>query len=546
MKMAYMITTYRLFLFNFKRCKMNMIKNPILKGFNPDPSICKKDNDYYIATSTFEWFPGVQIHHSKDLVNWKLITRPLNRLSQLNMIGNPDSGGIWAPCLSYSDNKFWLVYTDVKWLLGIWKDTHNYVVTCDTIDGVWSDPVYLNSSGFDPSIFHDDDGRKWSVNMVYDHREDNNKFAGIVLQEYSELEKKLIGQPKMIFKGTKLGLTEGPHIYKYKDYYYLVTAEGGTEYNHAVTVCRAKNIDGPYEVHPQNPIITSSHVPENPLQKAGHASFVQIKDDEWYMVHLVGRPLTERGCCPLGRETAIEKLQWKDGWPYVAGGNSPQLLVEAPGVTEAKWEETAEKDDFNNDELSIDFQTLRIPFDEKLGTLKARNGFLRLYGRETLNSKHTQALVARRWQHFEFDVETSVDFKPYNFQQMAGLVCYYNTMNWVYLNVTWNEELGRVIDLIECENMQFNQPIRKDRVVIPENVEFIYLKTEVRYEKLDFYYSFDKSNWNKVGPTFDANKLSDDRVAGLGFTGAFVGMCCQDLSGLKLHADFDYFTYKRI
>lgn len=134
------------------------IKNPILRGFNPDPSICRVGEDYYIAVSTFEWFPGVQIYHSKDLINWNLVARPLNRISQLDMKGNADSGGIWAPCLSYSDNKFWLIYTDVKVTKGIWKDCYNYLVTCETIDGEWSEPVKLNGSGFDPSLFHD---KKW-------------------------------------------------------------------------------------------------------------------------------------------------------------------------------------------------------------------------------------------------------------------------------------------------------------------------------------------------------------------------------------------------
>ncbi len=137
-----------------------MIRNPILPGFNPDPSICRVGGDYYIATSTFEWYPGVQIHHSTDLVNWRLVKRPLDRASQLDMRGNPDSGGIWAPCLSHADGLFWLVYTDVKRLDGNFKDAHNYIVTAPAIEGPWSDPVYVNSSGFDPSLFHDDDGTK--------------------------------------------------------------------------------------------------------------------------------------------------------------------------------------------------------------------------------------------------------------------------------------------------------------------------------------------------------------------------------------------------
>ena len=168
-----------------------MIRNPILKGFNPDPSICRVGDDYYIATSTFEWFPGVQIHHSRDLVNWRLVKRPLERASQLDMRGNPDSCGVWAPCLSHADGLFWLIYTDVKRLDGNFKDAHNYLVTAPAIAGPWSDPIYLNSSGFDPSLFHDDDGRKWLLNKQWKHATDSvggrprgTAFDGILAQEY--------------------------------------------------------------------------------------------------------------------------------------------------------------------------------------------------------------------------------------------------------------------------------------------------------------------------------------------------------------------------
>ena len=167
-----------------------VIRNPILRGFNPDPSIVRVGDDYFIATSTFEWFPGVQIHHSRDLVNWRLLTRPLRRASQLNMLGDPDSCGVWAPDLTYADGRFYLVYTDVKrfgrtTVAGAsgasLRDFHNYLVTSTDIDGDWSDPVHLNSSGFDPSLFHDDDGKKYLLNMLWDHRPGQNRFAGIVM-----------------------------------------------------------------------------------------------------------------------------------------------------------------------------------------------------------------------------------------------------------------------------------------------------------------------------------------------------------------------------
>lgn len=533
---------------------MAKIQNPILTGFNPDPCICRNGEDYYIAVSTFEWFPGVGIYHSKDLKNWRLVSRPLNRLSQLNMIGNPDSGGIWAPALSYHDQKFWLIYTDVKVTEGRWKDCHNYLVTCDKIDGEWSEPIHLNSSGFDPSLFHDEDGKKYLVNMLWDHRIHHHNFYGIVLQEYSPKEQKLIGDAKVIFKGTDIKLTEAPHLYKINDYYYLLTAEGGTKYDHQATIARSKHLFGPYEVHPDNPLISSFAHPRNPLQKAGHASIVKTHTNEWFLVHLTGRPLPRdgqplldpRGFCPLGRETAIQRLEWQNDWPYVVGGNQPSLEIDGPKIDEVIWsDDYNEKDDFNSPELNLQFQSLRIPLGEEVASLTARPGHLRLYGQESLTSKFTQAFIARRWQHFYFRAETKVAFEPSTFQQSAGLVNYYNTQNWTALQISWHERKGRILEIMTCDNFDFDQPLFGQEIMLPSELEYVYLRVDVELHAYFYSYSFDGNNWSKIPIKFESYKLSDDYIQGGGFfTGAFVGMQCQDTSGQKRHADFDYFIYQ--
>ena len=242
------------------------IQNPILRGFNPDPNIIRVDDDYYVVTSTFEWFPGYQVHHSRDLVNWKLVSRPLDRVSQLDMAGVPDSCGVWAPCVSEKDGVFYLLYTNVRSFDGPFKDTPNYVVTSDSMLGPWSEPVYLNSSGFDSSLFHDEDGRSWLVNMLVDHRGDRF-FGGIVLQEFDCKALKLIGEICYLTPGTELGRTEGPHLYRKDGYYYLMLAEGGTGYEHAMTIMRSRDITGPYELHPHNPLISSAGDPDAYLQK---------------------------------------------------------------------------------------------------------------------------------------------------------------------------------------------------------------------------------------------------------------------------------------
>ncbi len=525
----------------------NAIQNPVLRGFNPDPCITRAGDDFYIATSTFEWFPGVQIHHSRNLVNWRLLTRPLTRRSQLDMRGNPDSGGVWAPALSYHDGLFYLIYTDVKtWGTGHrFKDTHNYLVTAPDVMGPWSEPTYLNSSGFDPSLFHDDDGRKWFVNMLHDHRQGRTQFAGIVLQEFCPQEKKLIGPVRNIFKGTEIGLVEGPHLYKKEGWYYLVTAEGGTSYEHAVTVTRSGALTGPFEVHPDNPLVTSKGNPELYLQKAGHGSLVETQSGDWYLAHLCGRPLTPLGACNLGRETALQKITWEGGWPRLeGGGNRPEARVAAPKLPEHTFLAEPETDDFSSDTLSLHWQSVRIPVSEDWLTLSERPGFLRLYGRESLASRFDQSLIARRLQAHHAEAETCLEFDPEHFQQMAGLAAYYHTDNWVYLRVSRDEQMGKTLNLLRYENRHYDEPLEAE--VSIGDAEQVYLKLVFSAEVFHFEYALADKNWSKIGPDFETGKLSDDFCQGMSFTGTFIALCAQDLSGAQRHADFGYFSYREL
>ena len=535
---------------------MTTIKNPILKGFNPDPSIVRVGDDYYIATSTFEWYPGVQIHHSRDLVHWRLLTRPLNRAAQLNMLGDPDSCGIWAPCLTHADGLFHLVYTDVKRYGrtsqpgsagASLRDFHNYLVTCKEIDGEWSDPIYLNSSGFDPSLFHDDDGRKYLANMLWDFRPNHNRFAGIQLQEYSSIEQKLIGEREVIFKGTSIGFTEGPHLYKRNGYYYLLTAEGGTQWGHAVTLARSKYINGPYELHPDTHILTSRNRPDAPLQRAGHADLVETQAGETYMVYLCGRPLRNRGRCTLGRETAIQKMTWtEDGWLVTSSSGEPvpEIEVEAPSLPRHPFPPTATRDDFDTAELSIDFQWLRTPWPEALFSLTARPGHLRLFGRESIGSFFRQSLVARRQQSHCYSARTAIQFNPTDFQQTAGLVCYYNSLKFHYLYLSYDDTLGKHLRVMTSQPDQVQTDVFTAPAPVAANGP-IELRVEVDYERLRFAWRMHSKEWNWLPEVFDASILSDEAtIPGLpNFTGAFVGMFCQDISGQGRYADFDYLEY---
>jgi xylan 1,4-beta-xylosidase len=529
-------------------------RNPILRGFNPDPSIIRVGEDYYIATSTFEWFPGVQIHHSRDLANWRFVTRPLRRASQLDMRGNPDSCGVWAPDLTYADGRFHLLYTDVKRYGrttvdgehdASFRDFHNYWVWSDRIDGEWSDPIHLNSSGFDPALFHDDDGRSWLLNTLWDHRPDRRNFAGVVIQQLDLESGRLLGERQSIFEGTPLGFTEGPHLYKRGGWYHLLVAEGGTERKHAVVMARSRSLLSPYTAHPDGPVLTSWDKPGAPLARAGHGDLVETPSGETWMAYLCARPLPASDRCVLGRETAIQPMRWcEDGWLRTIEGNATPILdVPCPASAETSRIQR-ERHDFDAPILPEVFQWLRTPYPEHLFSLTERPGFLRLYGRETIGSQFTQSLVARRQQTFRYTAETLVEVNPVNFQQAAGLVCYYNSTKFHLLQITADDNGQRQLQVMSAFPREGECSFIRHVADISEGP--MALRVEVDDEVLRFgYRSAPSEDWRWLPEPLDASILSDEAtLPGLpNFTGAFVGMACYDLSGAKLPADFAYFEY---
>jgi xylan 1,4-beta-xylosidase len=540
------------------------IQNPIIPGFFPDPSICRVGEDFYIANSSFEWFPGVPVHHSRDLRNWRFAGHILTRRSQLDLRGIPDSGGVWAPSLSYADGQFWLIYTSIRnWGLGRpFKDIGIYLTTAASIEGPWSEPVVLNSIGFDPSLFHDDDGRKWLVNMMWDFRKGHYRFAGIVLQEYDAKQRCLVGPMHRILEKAGI-LDEGPNLYKKDGWYYLMMAEGGTGWDHGIAMARSRRITGPYELDPQASVLTARDKAELVLQKAGHGELVETAAGEWYLVHLASRPLkTNAGRnpaspdhtesaqahaghrCVLGRETCLQRVEWRDGWLRLASpGAAPQTLVPAPeGLAEHPWPVAAARDDFDAGSLGPEWSTLRVPAEQGWCSLTERPGWLRLRGRDSLFSLFTQSLVARRVRDFRFVAETCLEFEPTHFTQMAGLICYYDTRQHYYLRVTHHEQLGKVLGIVQTDDGSYDE-LAGAQVAI-NGWKRVFLRAEVDGERLQFGGSPDGAAWENIGPVLDMSRLSDDYGSTLRFTGAMVGLCAQDLGGTHATADFDYFDYR--
>lgn len=522
---------------------MTTIDNPILRGFNPDASMLRVGEDYYIATSTFEWFPGVQIHHSRDLANWRVLSRPLDSASLLDLRGVPSSGGIWAPALTYDNGTYYLMITTVMGRRGVFKDLHNYLLTATDITGPWSEPQYLNSSGFDPFLFHDDDGSKWLLNMRWDFRKGKSRFGGVVMQQYSPETGTLVGPVRTIATGTSLGVTEGPFMFKRNGWYYLLLAEGGTGWNHAATLARSKHIEGPYEYDPEYPLITTIDAPDHPLQKAGHGAVVETQNGEWYLSFICARSLPGRRLSPLGRETGLARVEWtEDGWLRLAdGGKAPKLTIDAPNLPPHPFPALPATDHFDGPELGVEYFTLRVPADEEWLSLSERPGYLRLRGRESMYSWFRQSMAARRLAHFRCEAETCVEFEPEHFNQMAGLTLYYDESDHFYLRVSRDEERGKHIALTTTRLGQYDEP--DGAVVSAEGWNRCYLRVSVDYDRVQFLCSPDGELWQPVGPVLDLGQLSDEYEGKLGFTGTFIGLCAQDLSGTMKHADFDYFKY---
>lgn len=542
-----------------------MIENPILRGFHPDPSIVRVEDDYYIATSTFEWWPGVKISHSKDLVHWETFGYALTDSRTLDLRGVGASQGIWAPCLTYDKGVFFLVYTVVNSFYCNMYDTKNYLVTAENIRGPWSAPVPLNNFGFDPSLFHDMDGRKYMVSMVTDHRVPK-KYAGrIILQEYDHVRKEMVGPAKEIYKGEKIFL-EGPHIFKRNGWYYLFSADTGTGEGHGQTIQRSRSVWGPYEMYKSDimerasekeaySIITSRHHEKYLLQKSGHADLVETQNGEWYAVHLCGRALENRNekdrkkfpdCrrYTLGRETAIQKMCWtKDDWLVLENGTTlPDVLVPAPALKECVGKKIEEREYFNENSLDSEWQSLRIPMKEKYISFTDRAGWLRMYGRDGLASKFGQSLIARRWTEFRFEAAARIEFHPEVFKQMAGLICMYDTDNYLYLHLSYDEEIGTCISILRAENKSYSYPVGFLALDLSEPV---LLKVTVDHDKLQFFFSrTDEMHYEKIGDCFDCSFLSDEACEEGWFTGAMTGICCQDLTGFGKHADFEWFEYK--
>jgi len=501
--------------------------NPVISGFYPDPSICRVGDDYYLVTSSFEYFPGVPIFYSKDLVHWEQIGYCLTRKSQLLLDKTRASGGIYAPTIRYHEGTFYMVTTNVD-------GGGNFYVTTKSPEGPWSEPVRLDNQGIDPSLFFDDDGTVYYCRHV-------GQGDGYIGQTTLNLETgKLEGELKNIWGGTGGVWAEGPHLYKINGKYYLMISEGGTSYDHMVTIARSDSPWGPFESNPDNPILTHRNRPEHSIQALGHADLVETPNG-WWLVCLGIRPQGGR-FHHIGRETFLTPVTWNDkGWPVVNGNGTIERTLPAPKLARHTWDKLPARDDFDKDKLAMQWNFLRNPYESDY-SLTARPGFLRLNGSAvTFNDQDSPTFVGRRQTGFNCQVSTRLEFNPNGENEEAGLVARAFDGFHYAVGITLQDGKRRV----------FFRKVLRSRTIDP--VRYVDIEPgpvvlSIKALPLSYEFSCKSSTGNReVLGTALTKDLSVENIGferGMCFTGVYFGMYATG-NGKKctIPADFDWFEY---
>ncbi len=520
--------------------------NPVIPGFYPDPSLCRVGEDYFLVTSTFAYFPGLPIFHSRDLVNWRQIGHALDRPSQLNLDGVMASRGLYAPTIRFHDGLFYITNTLVDnaydTLLNDAVHERNFIVTAEDPAGPWSEPYWLEGApGIDPSLFFDDDDRAWYTgNRIPPGGPDYPHHKEIWLQELDLDSMQLIGPRCSLWDGALKGNreAEAPHLYKKDGFYYLLIGEGGTEHNHAVTIARSAAITGPYEGNARNPLLTHRNLGfDYPIACTGHADLVETQNGEWWMVLLATRPYGGY-FYNLGRETFLVPVIWQDSWPIVSPGNGRVLFENrAPDLPTQPWPPLAALDHFDDPQLAYHWNFLRTP-REPFWNLSERPGCLRLKLRpQKLSEPVNPSFVGRRQQHIHFRAQAALEFTPAGSAECAGLALIQNNdfhFRFIVCQDAGEEQIVRLIQRkAGLETTLAEQPI---------NGSHLFFQVQAQGQEYSFFIANEADQWQPVAEAVDGRILSTT-VAG-GFVGTYIGMYASSNGQIsENHADFDYFIY---
>lgn len=500
----------------------NEFQNPVIRGVNPDPSIVRVGSDYYVVTSSFSYFPGCPIYHSRDLVNWELIGYALNRPSQFSPARNHGHPQLYAATLRYHDGRFYVITTDVN-------GGGNFYVWATNPAGPWSEPVYVDQGQFDPSLFFDDDGK------VYYTRRGPFSSKDIVQAEIDIKTGRLLTPLRSIGKGMVSDDAEGPHLYKANGWYYLSEAEGGARFLHMETVGRSRSPWGPFAPSPGNPWLSQLKAYWNPVKSAGHADLVDTPDGHWWAVYLATRH-ADYGAFSLGRETFLAPVTWRDGWPTVKQQDISQLTVHEPTLPLHPWPAQPERDDFDNSTLGLQWELLTLPSANEY-SLTERPGYLRLHGLASPpGSNEASAFVARRQTEWQGSVSTRMEFSPAKANEEAGLI--------VYMSDKYHYEIYK--------SLKEGQPVIELRKVVgdisvvtatvPVAAGPVWLKVEFDPARYNFFYATKQGEWKPLGSGIQ--RLIASEVADV-WTGMMLGMYSTgNGQASTTPADFDWFDYK--
>lgn len=493
--------------------KNNSYQNPVLPGYHPDPSFCRVGEDFYMVTSTFEFFPGVPIYHSRNLVNWELIGHCLTSKEQLELDQCRPSGGIYAPTLRYHNGIFFMTTTNV---------THkgNFIIHAEQIHGPWSEPHWMEQGGIDPSLYFEED-RCYFCSTLW-HEGAN----GIFLCQIDPFTGKKLTESVLISRGCGGKSAEAPHIYRKDGYYYLLLAEGGTEYGHTVTISRSSSIYGPYEPCPHNPIL--SHVPHSTdpessaIQATGHADILEDQNGNWWLCCLGIRPLTGRMLHNLGRESFLSPVVWKEDWPIVGNNGRISLNMEGPLPASPKPVSHDFSDDFSGKDLLPQWIYIRNP-DASRFLLQPSGGLLLKGGCISLSDPLlSPCFVGIRQPQVNGEAETSLGFFPAE-EKKAGLTVYYNNQYHYDLYLTQQQGVPYL-----CLRKQVHdiQQISCRTELEPGNC--LYLKVVCDDQKYRFFYRVDDKPWNLLGSGSIAAMCTEGTQT-MTFTGTLIGLFCEGM-----------------
>ena len=498
------------------------IRNPVIPGFHPDPSVCRVGQDYYLVTSSFEYFRGVPMFHSRNLVDWRQIGHCLDRDSQLDLCGAQSSGGIWAPTLRYHESRFFMVTTN-------FSKGGNFMVHAENPAGPWSDLVWIDVPGIDPSLYFEE-GRCFFTANAGEERE-----PGLYLAEIDFRTGEVLTPSKLIWKGSGGAYPEAPHIYRRPDGYYLIAAEGGTQYGHCITAARSERIEGPYEACPHNPVHTHRHRIDQAVMGAGHADFVEDAEGRWWAFLLAFR-VTSPFFHHLGRETFLAPMRWDGtGWPQINGGAIVGERVEVDALPAApdryRLCDRAVEDDFTRSEIDPAWSFLRNPVRENY---EFGDG-LRLHGTtDSFDDDGRPTLLCRRQQHHEVAVEVELSFAP-EVDEESGLIVFYNAAHYAALLVV-NEGRGPCWQL----RKRVKSVIQRQDLGSAGN-GWHRLAIRADPERFRFFIPFANESENPVGAIETA--LLSTECVGLGFTGVFFGLYAHSPRTPATPASFRRFRY---